>query len=43
MIRPVVDADVEAVRPFVSRQVWAMIELQRLTGMRSGEVTNGNI
>jgi integrase len=37
-IGPVPDADVEAVRPHVSRQVWAMIELQRLTGMRPGEV-----
>jgi integrase len=37
-VRPVADDQVEAVRPFVSRQVWAMIELQRLTGMRSGEV-----
>ena len=37
-VRPVPDADVDAVRPFVSRQLWAMIELQRLTGMRSGEV-----
>jgi integrase len=36
-VRPVRDAHVDAVRPFVSRQVWAMIELQRLTGMRSGE------
>ena len=27
-----------AIRPYVSRQVWAMIELQRLTGMRPGEV-----
>ena len=26
------------IRPFVPRQMWAMIELQRLTGMRSGEV-----
>jgi integrase len=26
------------VRLFVARQVWAMIELQRLTGMRPGEV-----
>lgn len=34
---PVADADVEAVRPHVSRQVWAMVELQRLTGMRPGE------
>lgn len=37
-ICPVPDADVDAVRPHVSRQVWAMIELQRLTGMRPGEV-----
>ncbi|MFH0983842.1 MAG: site-specific integrase [Planctomycetota bacterium] len=38
-IRPVHDAHVDAIRPHVARQVWAMIELQRLTGMRSGEVT----
>lgn len=37
-VRPVPDAFVDAVRPHVSRQVWAMIELQRLTGARSGEV-----
>ena len=37
-ISPVPDAYVDAVRPFVSRQVSAMIELQRLTGMRPGEV-----
>ena len=37
-VRPVDEAYVEAVRPWVTRQVWAMIELQRLTGMRSGEV-----
>ena len=38
---PVKPADLElvkAVRPFVSAEVWAMIELQRLTGMRPGEV-----
>jgi integrase len=35
---PVDDERVDAVKPHVSRQVWAMIELQRLTGMRSGEV-----
>ncbi len=29
----------QRVRPHVARQVWAMIELQRLTGMRPGEVT----
>lgn len=38
-VRPVPDALVDAVRPHVARQVWAMIELQRLTGMRPGEVT----
>jgi len=37
-VRPVADADVDAVKSFVVRQVWAMIELQRLTGMRPGEV-----
>lgn len=38
-VRPVPDAHVEAIKPFVSRQVWAMIELQRLTGARPGEIT----
>lgn len=37
-VRPVGDALVDAVRPFVSRQVWTMIELQRLCGARPGEV-----
>jgi integrase len=37
-VRPVSDGDVDAVKPHVSRQVWAMIELQRLTGARSGEI-----
>jgi integrase len=38
-VRPVAEDQVEAIRPHVSRQVWAMVELQRVTGMRSGEVT----
>ena len=38
-VKPVPDAHVDAIKSHVSRQVWAMIELQRLTGMRSGEVT----
>lgn len=38
-VRPVVDAHILAIRPYVNPQVWAMVELQRLTGMRSGEVT----
>ena len=37
-IKPVPDAYVDAVKPHVSAQVWAMIELQRVTEMRSGEV-----
>ncbi len=37
-VRPAPEALVEAVRPHVARQVWAMIELQLLTGMRPGEV-----
>jgi integrase len=36
-VRPVPDALVDAVRPFVSRHVWGLIELQRLTGCRPGE------
>jgi integrase len=37
-VKPVPDAFVDAVLAFVSPQVGAMIELQRITGMRSGEV-----
>jgi len=37
-IGPVPDELVDAVRPHVARQVWAMVQLQRLTGMRPGEV-----
>lgn len=37
-VMPVSDAAVESIRPFVSRQVWGMIELQLATGMRPGEV-----
>lgn len=37
-IGPVADAPVDAIRPYVSRQVWEMVQLQRLTGMRPGEV-----
>jgi integrase len=36
-IKPVPDAFVDAIKPYVSRQVWAMVELQRLTAMRPGE------
>ena len=37
-VKPVPDGFVNAIQPYVSRQVWAMIELQRWTGMRPGEV-----
>ena len=37
-VRPVTPAQVDAVLPRVSRQVAAMIELQRLTGARPGEI-----
>jgi integrase len=37
-VLPVPDAWVDAIRPHVGRRVRAMIELQRLTGMRPGEV-----
>ena len=37
-VKPVQETFVEAVLPFVTVQVRAMIELQRLTGMRPGEV-----
>jgi integrase len=37
-VRPVPDAFVDALRPHLSRQVWAMVQLQRLTAMRPGEV-----
>jgi integrase len=39
-VKPVDDHFVDAIRPHVSRQVWTMVELQRLTGMRPGEVVN---
>lgn len=37
-VQPVSQAMVDAIEPHVSRQVWAMIQLQLLTGMRPGEV-----
>ena len=37
-VRPVPQAAVEAIRPHVSREVWTLVQLQRLAGARSGEV-----
>ena len=36
-VGPVPSDRIDVIRPHVSRQVWAMIQLQRLTGMRPGE------
>jgi integrase len=38
-VKPVSAAAVGAIRSHVSRQVWAMVQLQILTGMRPGEVS----
>lgn len=38
-VKPAPEEHVDAILPFVSRQVATMIELQLLTGMRPGEVT----
>jgi integrase len=38
-VEPVPQAHIDAIQPHVSRQVWAMIQLQLLSGMRSQEVT----
>lgn len=37
-VRAVPGEHVDEIRKHVSAQVWAMVELQRITGMRSGEV-----
>ena len=37
-VKPVADRDVDAILPFLSPQTRAMVEVQRLTGMRPGEV-----
>jgi integrase len=36
-VKPVPLADVEAVKPYLSAELWAMIQLQLVTGMRPGE------
>jgi integrase len=37
-VKPVPDVFVDAIQPHVAPQIWAMIDLQRLSGMRPGEV-----
>jgi integrase len=38
-VKPVADEHVEAVKPFVSREVWSLIQIQLFTGCRPGEAT----
>ena len=38
VVTPVPQAEIDAVKPHVSRQIWALIQLQLLTGARSGEL-----
>ncbi len=37
-IKPVPDAYIDAIKPHVSRQVWALVQVQLLTGARGGEL-----
>ena len=37
-VHPVAEADIEAVKPYVSCQVWALVQLQLFTAARSGEL-----
>lgn len=37
-VKPVSESAIDAIQPHVRSEVWAMIELQRWTGMRPGEV-----
>lgn len=37
-IRPVPQSHIEAIHPYVSQQIWALVQLQLLTAARSGEL-----
>ena len=37
-VKPVPEAHINAIQPFVASQVWTMIQLQLLTGARPGEI-----
>lgn len=37
-VKPVSDADMRAIQPHVAPPVWALVQLQRLTGARAGEL-----
>ncbi|MBN1125967.1 MAG: tyrosine-type recombinase/integrase, partial [Sedimentisphaerales bacterium] len=38
-VKPVPQEHIDAVKPYVTRQVWAMVQLQLLTAARPGEIT----
>ena len=38
IVKPVPQSHIDAIESYVSRQVWALIQLQLLTGARSGEI-----
>ncbi len=37
-VKPVPQEHIDAIEPYVSPQIWAMVQLQQLTGARSGEL-----
>ncbi len=37
-VKPIPQAHIDAVKPYLSRQVWALVQLQLLTAARSGEL-----
>jgi hypothetical protein len=37
-VKPVPESMIEAIEPFVPPQIWAVVGLKRLSGMRRGEV-----
>jgi len=37
-VKPVPEAHIEAIKPYVSDQVWTLVQLQLLTGARGGEL-----
>lgn len=39
-VMPVPQGDIEAIKPFVSRQVWGLIQLQLCTAARAGELVH---
>lgn len=37
-VRPVPESHIDAIEPYVSRQIWALVQLQLLSGARAGEL-----